>query len=433
MSDTAALPELTTEDLYGPLTVVRDRLDQRTTEYVFDLEADMPWDRLDEPGLYIPTPLFELFGIDMQAVASNREAYEVLHWSTALSICRTFQLLERGVIKFCGGEADRLGPTTSIDRLCEEENKHVQLFRRLASHLTDQRPDLMEDFNASFRDTFLFLREVYQLEHIDQLHLKLWMTSLFFEPATLHLADELEETNEPMQPAWLAANRLHAQEEQQHIATVAAYASQLKIDDDGRAAVVDDFVEQFSAGFQQLHGSATPLALLQKRWPELNVAPPPDAIPAPFAEEISYSSHFKPLRRIVPDLEDRIRTAPGVKSPLPSASVAVIVGDGAQSLVELLGTHSKLTASPEIDLTLDDADQPIRVGRADHADLAAIEATFGERARYIEIDGDGDSPGPLSAIDPTRRTTASSDTIATGSQLDLPRLATFLGLSYESL
>lgn len=423
MSATAT--ELTTEDLYGPLTVVRERLDQRTTEYAFDLEADMPWDRLDEPGLYVPAPLLDLFGIDVQTLAAHREAYETFQWATALSICRTFQLLERGVIKFCDGESDRLGTTTSIGRLCEEEDKHIRLFRRIATHLLSQRPELKADFNESFGDTFRFLRGVYEVENTDQLHLKIWMTSLFFEPATLHLADELEAADEPMQPAWLVANQLHAQEEQQHIATVGAYASQLQVDGAARDAVVADFIEEFSSGFQQLHGTATPLALIKKRWPELDVAPSPDSIPEPFVEEIAYSNHFKPLRRIVPDLADRIRSAPASASSLPpTRHVLVISDDGsdAAQLAEVLSGHAGPT---------------VAIASAAMSKVPEVAQANGNEVRYICLSQDRQPAaaqnlaGVVPGLDAAQHTDTAASDLAQTPTTEIARLCAFLGFTYS--
>ena len=168
-----------------------DRLDARATDYRFAL-ADVPWDKLSEPGALVGPTLQRL--LDFPQLDGGQ-------------IAVAFASLERDLIRFL--EYESIGGR-SVALLLEEESRHAEMFERFATHL---------GASNSPPDTFRRLREV---EDRDARRYLFWLHCLFFEELTVWIYDALARDG-GIQPAWLAAHRLHAREETQHVLTDAAF------------------------------------------------------------------------------------------------------------------------------------------------------------------------------------------------------------------
>lgn len=197
------------------------RLDTRATDYRFTLD-DVPWDLLDAPGALAGPTLRRL--LDHEAIDGAR-------------IAVAFASLERDLVAFLEAEhAD--GPTEgseqpgarSVALLLEEEVRHAELFDRLAAHFgaTGQPPP----------DTFRRLRLVE--DPVVRRHL-FWLHCLFFEELTVWIHDALARDT-GIQPTWLAAHRLHAREETQHVLTDAAQLDASPVDEPLRERLSRAFV-----------------------------------------------------------------------------------------------------------------------------------------------------------------------------------------------
>ena len=74
---------------------VLQRIDRRGLGYRFDLDADVPWSRIDEPGAFFGPRLLARLGVDAAALAADAEAADLLQWGLALATCEAFAGLER--------------------------------------------------------------------------------------------------------------------------------------------------------------------------------------------------------------------------------------------------------------------------------------------------------------------------------------------------
>lgn len=331
---------------YRPSTD-RVRLDRRPTRYRFDLERDIPWDQLDRPGIYLPDEILAQLGLDTSRYRSDPEAYDVLQWAVALSTCRTFEVLEWGIIEFCRDQQPALGASASIDNLRSEEEKHIRLFRRFASHLEGQRPELVAAFNVAFADSFKFLRGLFDRHAGPRYHLQTWLDALLFEPYSLYLAHTLMTTDQPVQPVWLQVHALHAREESHHVVTVGHFVDHLQLDGRERDDAAQAFVSQLEGGFEHIMGVAAPMRLLAQRYPEYgsDVKPRMGALPKAFVDTLAHAKEFLPLRRALPHLARR--TSP------PRPDVVFVLSSersGSTLLRVMLSAHGELFSPPELNL-----------------------------------------------------------------------------------
>ncbi|MGB1013188.1 MAG: AMP-binding protein, partial [Nannocystaceae bacterium] len=336
---------------YEPTASERARLDRRRLDYRFDLERDIPWAQTDEPGMYLPRTLVEELGIDDTRLRDVAEAQELLQWALALSTCRTFEVLEWGIIQFCRQENDALDGSASIANLCLEEEKHIQAFRRYATALERQHPEWVGDFNAAFAASFEYLKGLFNPESGRRYHLQIWLDALLFEPYSLYLAHTLSTSTELVQPVWARLHALHAREEGHHIVTVGHYARSLALDGALKAEVCQRFVTQLADGFDHILGVAAPLALVRARWPELAVSTfRRGSLPTGFLRVLQTAKQFKILRRVVPALN--ATSVPADPAPQRPDVVFVLSSErsGSTLLRVMLSAHPQLFSPPELNL-----------------------------------------------------------------------------------
>jgi acyl transferase domain-containing protein/acyl-CoA synthetase (AMP-forming)/AMP-acid ligase II/acyl carrier protein len=245
-------------------------IERRSTRYQFDLERDVAWGRIDEPGLYFPVAWLRDLGFDVDALQARPEAFELLQWAMALQVCTTFELLEFGVIYFARDEAERLGHTRSVELLAAEEEKHIQLFRRYARHLRAQRPELAEQLTRFAGPGAEAIRSVLHETALAQRHYVIWLNFLFFEEYTVHLDKRLRES-EGIQPTWRSAHAAHRREEIQHIATDVRYLRALDLDAAERRRISASFVTRLLTNFDQQFGIEGVRQLLEHAYPGLPV------------------------------------------------------------------------------------------------------------------------------------------------------------------
>jgi hypothetical protein len=220
-----------------------ERLDARPTVYRFDLERDVPWQRLGEPGRFFPDSLLRALGLDVDALAREPGASELCQWALALATAEAFVHLERDVIRFVG-EAGAARPSRSAELFVEEEEKHTRLFRRLADHLRAARPDDAALFDQGFEPPHAYdgLRaHAGELQNDGELFFLFWLNTIFFEEYTVWLHHALDAAAEELQPAWLAAHLCHRREEVQHVLTDAAYLEELALDPERQARLSKAF------------------------------------------------------------------------------------------------------------------------------------------------------------------------------------------------
>lgn len=301
----------TSDLLYRNLHQVMAKAEEKSVSYRFDLENDVAWGRMGEPGDYYPEALLDAAGIDTAVLASEPKAREMFQWACAVTICSTFDILETGLIEFSNREGDRLGNTKSIRQFCEEENKHVQLFRRLGRRLREQCPqDGLESIgklDEYCRETYLFLKGlfVHPVSTDEQgsssllgEHFTLWLDALFFESFSIYLQIELSKVKESIQPAWLSAHLCHAREEVHHVVTGANYLSAINLSDSTRIQLSEAFMEKYNQGFLDIFCLSAPIKLIKDLWPQLNIYPRTvSLIDAPVFDDLLNVKIFRDLRK----------------------------------------------------------------------------------------------------------------------------------------
>lgn len=198
-----------------------DRLDRRHTGYRFDLDRDLPWEQSEAPGLWLGPHLRSCLGL---ATHLPEPAEAALQWGFALATAQAFVALERDVCAFGQGVQERL-PSRSLERLLQEEDKHIRMFQRLADDLRGARPEWVDAFDAVWRapvgwQDVLRLSSTQDPRQLDGL---VWLATLFFEEYTVWIHHALAADAERIQPLWLAAHACHRREEAQHVLTDAAY------------------------------------------------------------------------------------------------------------------------------------------------------------------------------------------------------------------
>ena len=327
------------------------RLDRRNLKHRFDLERDLPWDQADSPGIYAPEAILELMGAWPAPLAQDRQRYDDFQWAMAMSICRTFEVVEWGIINFL--RTEEVAPTLSATNLAEEEDKHIQMFRRLMRGLADQRPELVPAFEEAFKPSFPSLKKLFEGDRGAALHYRFWLAALCFEPAALHLAEVFDGAGELVNPLWRTAHRLHAQEERQHIMTVGAYSQALTLDPAEKTRVAKEFARDLSAGLRELYGVGCALRLVAARHPKAPRAELPPTIPAPMMAKLREDPLYRGLREALPAPIDELFTAaPPVPARRRPKAVFVLSGErtGSTLLRMMFSAHPEVFAPPELNL-----------------------------------------------------------------------------------
>ena len=278
------------------------RLENRKTSYRFDLERDVPWHRLDEPGVFYTDALLTKVGFDPVIVAADPARAETLQWALALATSEAFVALERDVIAFVS-EAAEDEQTRSATLLLEEEVKHTEMFERLAVSLRASRPGLAAVFDRHYQPppSFEALRAQFaELGSSEGLAYLFWLNTVFFEEYTVWIHHVLDQDPGAVQPAWLAAHLCHRREETQHVLTDAAYLVALPLEEAERSRLSKAFVfflERSLARYLCLDTAVSVTAELHPEAPELELQRRP-----PVFEDLVHHRAFRHTREAAPVL-----------------------------------------------------------------------------------------------------------------------------------
>lgn len=251
---------------YRSLAAACAAIDRRKTRYRFDLESDMPWHELSAPGLYYPDSFLQAVGIDASILRQHAPSHELFQWALAIAMCEEFIKLEEVLLAFARSESEQLGPSRSVSLLCEEEEKHIALFRRIQDSLCSQRPRqaarLKQLMSASGRERLWGFAARDANMSLGGYHYHAWLHILFFEEFTIFLHRCLK-GQAGIQPTWQAAHALHRQEEIQHVVTDFVHLQALDISDAERKLWSRIFLDKLAANLHHLacHGSVVGLYL----------------------------------------------------------------------------------------------------------------------------------------------------------------------------
>lgn len=213
--------------LYPLLDETTAPLEKRKLGYRFDLEADVAWHRIVEPGRYFPDEYLVSIGADPEALRSEPGALEFFELSCAYLNSRTFVTTESMIGDWLTDVRGAGALSRSLDLLEEEEVKHVKLFRRYSDALREMRPDQMAKIENLFTITTDFLDREFissaRFESELNRHYEIWLAILYLEEHTTWIHQVLRPLGADLQPCWLDAHYVHRREETQHVLTDDAY------------------------------------------------------------------------------------------------------------------------------------------------------------------------------------------------------------------
>ncbi|MCB9570289.1 MAG: acyltransferase domain-containing protein, partial [Myxococcales bacterium] len=294
------------------------RLDRRALGYRFDLDAEMPWERLGEPGIHVTAELAETLGVDVGALRSTPGAWELAQWGMALEFCVGFEALERVLIAACGAIEAASGASRSLKLLVEEEDKHILLFRRYARWLRAQRPDDAALFDALASSWSKRRGSGWIALDGADAHLLSWLWTLVFEAWTVYVHEALGRAEEAVQPAWLAAHALHRREEAQHLATDLAFVEALAIGEADRRRVTAAFLVELLDVWEDFFAVSAVHGLCRARFPGIRLQA---ADPAACAQRLLGERSFTSLHRAAPGLAELL-ARPAAEVRAAAAAVA---------------------------------------------------------------------------------------------------------------
>jgi thioester reductase-like protein len=259
------------------------KIESRNTHYRFDIERDVAWDRVDEPGVYFTARVLGQGGIDLDAMARVPGLVDEFQWALAVAIAEEFVALELRILGFLREEqaAGRLPSSRSTALFDTEEIKHVQLFRRYADELQAARPEraaeLHHHLQAAFASAWWHDDAIDRYPDPAVYHFVHWLHFVFFEEYSIYLHTAM--AGDPsVQPAWLSAHAAHMREERQHVVTDAAHLERLILDPERRREWSKWFLDRSSRDASGLAGLEGVWTYLQARYPALASLSQPGAL-----------------------------------------------------------------------------------------------------------------------------------------------------------
>ena len=284
------------------------RLERRQpARYRFDLEADIPWSRIGEEGIYVPPAMFSALGIDPAPVQAHAEAWDMLQAAVAMTVCTAFELVEVTITLFVDTRFSMLGKTRSLELFREEEAKHIALFRRDGEALAQKHPELVGelDWDPAWGVGFWELFRAPDLFPSERVfHYLFWFFFTAFEEHSIYFAN-LVDGAQGVQPVWQAAHRAHRQEEIQHVTTDHAYLGALQLPPDERDAWSEVCVAWLCQHFDTVFAFGSARRLVAKRYPHLAAALQTAGFTrSPFLGDLLHSPAFRRTRVACPYLRE---------------------------------------------------------------------------------------------------------------------------------
>ena len=296
----------TTSSLYRDLASATRKIDRRNTAYRFDIDADIPWSRATQRGLHFGPRMLALLGIDLTAV--DPRAAKVFDWGYAIAVCEAFHDLEEMVVRFTELEEGELGPSRSVELLCEEERKHMELFSHYAEVLKATQPDLAALWAAiprPVRNLPGYGKDAAAFPDRASQHYLFWINTIFFEEFTILIADCLAREEALIQPLWAALHAYHKREEQQHLPTGSVHLQALALPEPRRSFLSKVFMTRLEQDFDADFGLSRACELVALAYPDQHLRPRASLRDRPVFRELAVSDVFRRSRAASPYLAIR--------------------------------------------------------------------------------------------------------------------------------
>ncbi len=220
------------DEVYDDLVARCAKIDRRSLRYRFDLERAVPWDRLDEPGLFFGLELLETLGLDVAPLRADAEAHAAFEWAFAAATCAEFIELEEVVLAYLSAEHAHHAGVRSITLLEEEERKHIELFRRYGAALARQRPRWAPALARAVAAAPRAARDIIFGENYPDPRVRaylFWLFTVLFEEYTIYLHDRMAAAPR-LRPTWLLVHAAHRREEEQHVITDREHLRAVRLD-----------------------------------------------------------------------------------------------------------------------------------------------------------------------------------------------------------
>ncbi|WP_437535239.1 thioester reductase domain-containing protein [Sorangium sp. So ce726] len=365
------------------------KVERRSTRYRFDLERDVPWAHLDAPGEHFGPTWLRTFGVDGERLERNPAASELFQWAMALSTCEVFISVEEEVLRYTGGEMDRMIATRSMTLLREEEEKHVLLFRRYADHLRRQKPaELVARFDDYIAPCIAAHRRSVHLFDVEGAgaHYLFWLYAVFFEESSIHLYDRLLPDVARMKPAWFAVQAAHRQEEIQHVVTDAAHLAALNLTYEERLRLSRLWFRSLFEEFGRITGLEAVADLLADYHPvEAEVVSSPLRMHSLFFPDLLHGQSFARTREAAPYLlqlsmsgtvaaEMELRALDGSSAPSVAKARKLAAKRLGKSIVETRRGPA-VSATPVLDRLRGAVAEERKALLLDHLDALVAEIT----------------------------------------------------------
>jgi acyl-CoA synthetase (AMP-forming)/AMP-acid ligase II/acyl carrier protein len=222
------------QSIYPKLENTLIKLDKRNTRYQYDLDRDIEWHRIHEPGRYFPDSFLRDTRVNLEVLKTVPEAFAYYEQALALLICTRFYQLETAVLIW-GKEVEQGGfNSRSLELLVTEETKHIDMFRRYFEVLATDNTEYLIKHNSDFEKVLHWALNPDNFQTKTEYHYTFWLAILFFEEYTLWLDELLNELGSTVQRTWKQVHHFHRREESQHVLTDLAYINALVTTHDER-------------------------------------------------------------------------------------------------------------------------------------------------------------------------------------------------------
>lgn len=359
---------------YGSLTTFLEKLDKRNTNYQFDLEEDIDWADINNPGRYFSDDLLAQAPIDILALKSDPQALAYFEWALALLTCRQFVVLEDVVVDWANRIREAHVGSKSLELLDTEEQKHIKLFNRYADALISKNPDEAKEVltiekytRKNLLDSFL---NPSQYENEAHYHYTIWLGILYFEEHTLWIDESLNDLSDNGQKTWKQAHSCHRREESQHVLTDKAYIQALG-SSHGERLSWSKYFFQYAQYVEDLDHL---VSLVEKRFPHLQIrlAQPYEEMSKRYIKRISHPL-YRHTRAVAPYIE--LVISGNMESTEKYSQVAQ---DNEQRKEWLRKTLAKILGCSQNSVPLNEAFTRLGLDSLGHLNLASkIEEQFG--------------------------------------------------------
>jgi hypothetical protein len=292
-------------NLYPNLPALCAPLDERNTRYQFNLDKDIPWDRVDAPGVYFPESFLSDLGIQVGLMPAGTPTRALFEWAFALATLQLFTAFEEDIVSFVDGEKRRELRSTSAANFALEEAKHIVMFQRASAAMRAQRPEVLADYDALYAKNKGTLAQVRREDWPDEasFHFINWTAFVYVEEYSVYLHERLRAEPKGIQPTWMEIHRCHYQEELQHLVTDEVHLDTLRIDEARRLELSKLYVAAMLSNFGQ--GFKIALALVARVTGEPKLAKLTSAVTRTrYWKHVLTGRSFRRTRKYVPFLQD---------------------------------------------------------------------------------------------------------------------------------